>query len=294
MTRSMAASFFTRGCFARASATTFLVVVLLVLSPTPTRAKLPKNEDREVLCEACNATLAELSNLVAKTEKRAGGRESAVEDALETLCDDMYRFVTYAYPPPKMQKGCRVIVEEYADELSTLVYAKDDARTRKCAQRRAKASMWMGSRRGSGRWRRPWTANRTCRAKGSCGRDGWDRVVNRGCLVSRAAVRIVRSVFAAYTSNTSASRRASLSKLAQLARLPGAVSPLIAVSSLSVAPSSSLRRRCCGDGVRGGRRGCRPLPVVMAWAKRPAMATMASLPFAISLRLSSSALGSLA
>lgn len=126
MTRSMAASFFTRGCFARASATTFLVVVLLVLSPTPTRAKLPKNEDREVLCEACNATLAELSNLVAKTEKRAGGRESAVEDALETLCDDMYRFVTYAYPPPKMQKGCRVIVEEYADELSTLVYAKDE------------------------------------------------------------------------------------------------------------------------------------------------------------------------
>ena len=73
-------------------------LLTLVFLSTPTSAKLPKHEDRAVLCEACNATLVELEAMVAKTEKNHG-RESAIVDALEELCADMYRFVRYEYPP---------------------------------------------------------------------------------------------------------------------------------------------------------------------------------------------------
>ena len=110
--------------------TALLAVVFL---STPASAKLPKHEDRAVLCEACNATLVELEAMVAKTEKKQG-RESAIVDALEELCADMYKFVRYEYPPPKMKRGCEIIVEEYEELIADLVYKRDpETREKVCA-----------------------------------------------------------------------------------------------------------------------------------------------------------------
>ena len=129
----------TRRVGMRASARTPLAtlamtaLLTLVFLSTPTSAKLPKHEDRAVLCEACNATLVELEAMVAKTEKNHG-RESAIVDALEELCADMYRFVRYEYPPPKMKRGCEIIVEENEDLISDLVYKRDpETREKVCA-----------------------------------------------------------------------------------------------------------------------------------------------------------------
>ena len=61
------------------SALAFLagVVALALLSCAvpAVEAKLPKHEDRNMLCEACNATLVELQAMVKKTEKKLGRGE---------------------------------------------------------------------------------------------------------------------------------------------------------------------------------------------------------------------------
>lgn len=51
-----------------------LIVLVLALCgyPQGAEAKLPKHEDRNVLCDACNATLMELGKVVKKTEKKFG------------------------------------------------------------------------------------------------------------------------------------------------------------------------------------------------------------------------------
>lgn len=53
-----------------------VVALALLLCAVPAvEAKLPKHEDRNVLCEACNATLVELQAIVKKTEKKFGRGE---------------------------------------------------------------------------------------------------------------------------------------------------------------------------------------------------------------------------
>jgi hypothetical protein len=49
-----------------------LTLALLSCAVPGAEAKLPKHEDRNVLCEACNATLVELGARVRKTEKKLG------------------------------------------------------------------------------------------------------------------------------------------------------------------------------------------------------------------------------
>jgi len=48
-----------------------LILAMLAWVPAA-QAKLPKHEDRNMLCEACNATLTELASVVGKTEKKFG------------------------------------------------------------------------------------------------------------------------------------------------------------------------------------------------------------------------------
>lgn len=45
---------------------------------------------------------------------------------MEELCKDMYNFRVYAFPPPKMKKGCEIIVGEYEEKIESLLYAKDE------------------------------------------------------------------------------------------------------------------------------------------------------------------------
>lgn len=64
---------------ASTSALAFLAAVvalaLLSCAVPAVEAKLPKHEDRNLLCEACNATLLELQATVKKTEKKFGRGE---------------------------------------------------------------------------------------------------------------------------------------------------------------------------------------------------------------------------
>ena len=39
--------------------------------------------------------------------------ETAIAKAMDEICSDMYNFRIYNYPPPKMQKGCQIIIGEY-------------------------------------------------------------------------------------------------------------------------------------------------------------------------------------
>ena len=54
-----------------------VALALLSCAVPAVEAKLPKHEDRNVLCEACNATLLELQTMVKKTEKKFGRGESS-------------------------------------------------------------------------------------------------------------------------------------------------------------------------------------------------------------------------
>ena len=84
-----------------------------------------KKEVPQVLCESCRATLTELRTMVDKTAKKQG-RENAVTDAMEAICEDMYNFRTYAYPPPQMQKGCRTIMDRHEEEIETALWRGDE------------------------------------------------------------------------------------------------------------------------------------------------------------------------
>ena len=70
---------------------TAAAALLLISCAAPTaEAKLPKNGDRNVLCEACNATLMELQAMVKKTEKKFGrGTSVSAARALDEVppCD---------------------------------------------------------------------------------------------------------------------------------------------------------------------------------------------------------------
>ena len=119
-----------------------LAVLCLVLSAAAlpsahAKSRLPlKKFDREVLCEACGATLVELDGIITKTEKKLG-RGSAIVDALESVCDDVYTFTRYAFPPPKMQKACRAIVEALEDEIDAAFASRqspEEAKLEVCAE----------------------------------------------------------------------------------------------------------------------------------------------------------------
>ena len=84
-----------------------------------------KKEVPQVLCESCRATLTELRTMVDKTAKKQG-REYAVTDAMEAICEDMYNFRTYAYPPPQMQKGCRTIMDRHEEDIETALWRGDE------------------------------------------------------------------------------------------------------------------------------------------------------------------------
>lgn len=45
---------------------------------------------------------------------------------MDELCKDMYNFRVYAFPPPKMKKGCEIIIGEYEEKIESLLYAKDE------------------------------------------------------------------------------------------------------------------------------------------------------------------------
>lgn len=115
-----------------------LCLVLAFSSALPTahakKSRLPKRMDQEILCDACGATLVELDEMITKTEKKLG-RGEVISDALEAVCDDVYRFTRYDFPPPKMQKGCVAIVEAFADEIESSFAERvsvDDAKTGLC------------------------------------------------------------------------------------------------------------------------------------------------------------------
>ena len=84
-----------------------------------------KKEVPQVLCEACRATLTELRASVGKTAKKLG-RSNAVTEAMEALCEDMYNFRSYAYPPPQMQKGCRTIMDRHEEEIESALWRGDE------------------------------------------------------------------------------------------------------------------------------------------------------------------------
>lgn len=84
-----------------------------------------KKEVPQVLCEACRATLTELRASVEKTAKKLG-RSNAVTEAMEALCEDMYNFRSYAYPPPQMQKGCRTIMDRHEEEIESALWRGDE------------------------------------------------------------------------------------------------------------------------------------------------------------------------
>ena len=54
-----------------------VALAILSCAVPAVEAKLPKHQDRNVLCEACNATLVELQAMVKKTEKKFGRGESS-------------------------------------------------------------------------------------------------------------------------------------------------------------------------------------------------------------------------
>jgi hypothetical protein len=114
-----------------------LVLAAAALPSAHAKSRLPlKKFDRDVLCEACGATLVELDGIIAKTEKKLG-RGSAIVDALESVCDDVYTFTRYAFPPPKMQKGCQAIVEALEDEIDAAFASRlspEEAKLEVCAE----------------------------------------------------------------------------------------------------------------------------------------------------------------
>jgi hypothetical protein len=57
---------------ALAAVAAVVALALLACAVPAVQAKLPRHEDRNVLCEACNATLVELAAMVKKTEKKFG------------------------------------------------------------------------------------------------------------------------------------------------------------------------------------------------------------------------------
>ena len=101
----------------RAVAVLCLVLAFSATLPIPAHAKksrLPKRFDRDVLCDACGATVVELA-----------------------VCDDVYRFTAYDFPPPKIQKGCFAILEAFADEIETTFVKRvsvEDAKHGVCAE----------------------------------------------------------------------------------------------------------------------------------------------------------------
>ena len=116
----------------------FLCLALLAAAlPKSAHAmsRLPKRMDRELLCDACGATLVELDEMITKTEKKLG-RETAISEALESVCDNVYTFTRYTFPPPRMQKGCVAIVEALEEELESALSARvspEDAARAVCA-----------------------------------------------------------------------------------------------------------------------------------------------------------------
>jgi hypothetical protein len=123
----------------RAVAVLCLVLALSATLPIPAHAKksrLPKRFDRDVLCDACGATVVELDVTITKTEKKKG-RGAAIADAMDAVCDDVYRFTAYDFPPPKIQKGCFAILEAFADEIETTFVKRvsvEDAKHGVCAE----------------------------------------------------------------------------------------------------------------------------------------------------------------
>ena len=98
-----------------------LFTIAMVLASTAEA----KKEVPQVLCEACRATLTELRASVEKTAKKLG-RSNAVTEAMEALCEDMYNFRSYAYPPPQMQKGCRTIMDRHEEEIESALWRGDE------------------------------------------------------------------------------------------------------------------------------------------------------------------------
>ena len=82
--------------------------------------KKPKSLPPDVYCLACKAILKESVKLLYGKTK-----QSDVIVMLEDMCD-MWRYDTYDFHPPTMQKGCTAIQNYYEEELEwTLVHRNE-------------------------------------------------------------------------------------------------------------------------------------------------------------------------
>ena len=113
------------GCRDRVRAVRRVLAAVFALVLALASTAEAKKEVPQVLCESCRATLTELRTMVDKTAKKQG-RENAVTDAMEAICEDMYNFRTYAYPPPQMQKGCRTIMDRHEEDIETALWRGDE------------------------------------------------------------------------------------------------------------------------------------------------------------------------
>ena len=93
-----------------------MMLTIVTCSFSFVAAKLPKHEDYNLLCNACDATLVEIAKIVVKDEKKYG-RETALANALDSICSNMMTFNVYDFPPPKMQKACNIIIGEYEQKI---------------------------------------------------------------------------------------------------------------------------------------------------------------------------------
>ena len=69
---------------------------------------------------------------------------------MDELCKDMYNFRVYAFPPPKMKKGCEIIIGEYEEKIEQLLYKQDeDIFNKVCAKEACKGVDMSDKTKGS-------------------------------------------------------------------------------------------------------------------------------------------------
>ncbi|XP_070580572.1 uncharacterized protein [Ptychodera flava] len=92
----------------------------LLLLFLPFTVALPDDLDQAMYCEGCVATVTELDKLLSNLHNSEDPFEMHVINAMDEVCHRDH-FGTYAYIPPKMVKSCRMLLDEFDEDVEKLL-----------------------------------------------------------------------------------------------------------------------------------------------------------------------------